>query len=205
MGLPVQPELTSPPPLRAARPGDKRSTIERLLSAGPAACHPCLRDLAVRRINDGDLGFLDDLYASTRAEEIAASGWPLEAQRQFLAQQFRFQHQYYQAHHAGADFLLLLRQGAPVGRLYWRAREQDATLVDISLVPPQRGRGLGTALLGLLVAHADLEGWPIDLHVEPANPARRLYERLGFAATHTHGVYLRMLRTPHTPSPGARS
>lgn len=201
----MQSGLTCQPCLRTSRPGACASPIERLLASGPAACHACLRDVTTRRIADSDLDFLDDLYASTRAEEVAASGWPQEAQRQFLAQQFRFQHRYYQEHHADADFLLLMRQEAPVGRLYWRSRREGATLVDISLVPPQRGRGMGSALLGLLVAHADLQGWPIDLHVEPANPARRLYERMGFAATHTQGVYLRMLRTPQTPSPGALS
>jgi len=210
MELSVESELTCQPCVGTCR-NYERSAVERLLSAGPVACQPGLRDLGVRRIEAGDLPFLDDLYASTRADEIAASGWPQEAQRRFLAQQFRFQHLYYQEHYPDADFLLLLQRQAPIGRLYWRAAGQDASLIDISLVPSQRGRGLGTALLGLLVAQADLQSWSIALHVEPANPARRLYERLGFTLTHppthTQGVYLRLQRLPQAlqaPGPGAR-
>jgi GNAT superfamily N-acetyltransferase len=45
----------------------------------------------------------------------------------------------------------------------------------------ERGRGIGTMLLTRLVGEAGRRGLPgLSLHVDHGNPARRLYERLGF-------------------------
>jgi ribosomal protein S18 acetylase RimI-like enzyme len=127
---------------------------------------------------------------------MAATGWPPEQRRQFLDRQFELQHHYYQAHHAGADFLLLLREATPIGRLYWRESESVASLIDVALVPAERGRGLGSALVGVLVQRADQRGLAIELHVEPDNPALRLYRRFGFEVAADNGVYARMRREP---------
>lgn len=162
-----------------------------------------LAGITARRIAEHDLGFLRRLYASTRVEELAATRWPEEAQQLFLAQQFELQHRHYQAHFADAEFLLLLRQEQPIGRLYWHAQARQATLVEISLLPAHRGQGVGSALLSALVAQADLEGQSIDLHVDPTNPARRLYERFGFTPVAPRGGRLRMMRRPHAREPAA--
>ena len=45
-----------------------------------------------------------------------------------------------------------------------------------------------------LLAYADRLGRPVSLHVEPFNPARRLYERLGFRVIETRGLYELMVR-----------
>jgi ribosomal protein S18 acetylase RimI-like enzyme len=36
----------------------------------------------------------------------------------------------------------------------------------------------------------------LSIHVEANNPARRLYERLGFRSVADHGVYLLLERAP---------
>ena len=56
--------------------------------------------------------------------------------------------------------------------------------------------GLGSALLGELLAEADRAGKPVRLHVEPFNPALRLYQRLGFTHVGDAGVYWFMERWP---------
>lgn len=178
-------------PERATRPGQ------------PTARPASLSGITARRITEHDLGFLRRLYASTRAEELAATRWPLEAQQQFLAQQFELQHRHYQVHFADAEFLLLLRQEQPIGRLYWHAQAGQATLVEISLLPAHRGQGLGSGLLAVLAAQADLEGQSIDLHVDPTGPARRLYERFGFIPVAARGDRLQMTRRPRTREPAA--
>lgn len=50
-------------------------------------------------------------------------------------------------------------------------------LVYIAVDPNQRGKGTGKALMERVID--SVEG-DIALHVEPDNPAKRLYERLGF-------------------------
>jgi ribosomal protein S18 acetylase RimI-like enzyme len=61
-------------------------------------------------------------------------------------------------------------------------RAPDAiTLDQLHLAPAHQGRGLGTRLLTELIDDARRADVPIRLRVLRANPARRLYERLGFA------------------------
>lgn len=52
-------------------------------------------------------------------------------------------------------------------------------LLFIAVDPDLRNRGIGRSLMERIVATCD---GSIKLHVEPDNPARRLYERCGFAA-----------------------
>ena len=51
----------------------------------------------------------------------------------------------------------------------------------VSVLPAWRGRGIGTTLLKGLIERCSAAGFPaISLSVQRANPAARLYERLGF-------------------------
>lgn len=53
----------------------------------------------------------------------------------------------------------------------------DHILVYIAVDPSQRGMGTGQKLMEQVISHTIGD---IALHVEPHNPAKRLYERLGF-------------------------
>ncbi|MCM5680008.1 GNAT family N-acetyltransferase [Schlegelella sp. S2-27] len=143
-----------------------------------------------------DLEFLYRLYRSTRWDETAATGWADEERAAFLDTQFHLQHRYYQEHYADAQFRLLLQVRGPIGRVYWRDRPDAFTLIDISLVPEARGAGIGSAVMAWMTHRADQRSQPCRLHVEPANPARRLYERFGFEVVANNGVHLSMRRTP---------
>jgi ribosomal protein S18 acetylase RimI-like enzyme len=145
--------------------------------------------VSTRPATDEDLPFLAALYASTRAEEVAQTGWPEEVQRAFLQQQHEAQHVYYHRAYAGAEWLVLLEDGEPIGRLYLWEEDGDLRIVDISLLPSARGRGIGGALLRDLQADCARRGVSISIHVEIYNPARRLYDRLGFATIEDKGVY----------------
>ncbi|MET1077873.1 MAG: GNAT family N-acetyltransferase [Pseudomonas sp.] len=150
--------------------------------------------LTFRPITAADQAFLQSLYASARAAEMAASGWPAATIAAFLAQQFSLQHRYYQEHFADGEFWLIERAGQAMGRLYLFWGETTLQLIDITLLPEHRGAGLGTALLGELLARADAQGLAVGLHVERHNPALRLYLRLGFAAVAQGDIYLELRR-----------
>ncbi len=50
-------------------------------------------------------------------------------------------------------------------------------LVYIAVDGSQRGKGVGKHLMEMVIEHAR---GAVALHVEPHNPAKRLYERMGF-------------------------
>lgn len=152
--------------------------------------------ITLRPIVASDEEFLCRLYASTREEELAPVPWSREEKNAFLRQQFSAQHAYYQEHYADADLQLILREGVPIGRLYVACWPEEIRIVDIALLPKHRGGGIGTALLQGILAEADAAGLPVRIHVEVFNPARRLYQRLGFNQIADRGVYLFLERAP---------
>ncbi len=52
--------------------------------------------------------------------------------------------------------------------------------ISIGVRPGARGQGIGEKLLRALIAEAGLRGLGLCLSVRSENPARRLYDRLGF-------------------------
>jgi GNAT superfamily N-acetyltransferase len=116
-------------------------------------------------------------------------GWPAEMLAAFLEQQRRAQAMHYRAAFADAAWLIVESGGAPVGRLYTDERPASVHLIDIALLPEWRGRGLGGAILADLIADAAARGLAVSLQVEKVNPARRLYERLGFRTLADNGPH----------------
>jgi GNAT superfamily N-acetyltransferase len=143
----------------------------------------------MRTLTDADLPFLARLYASTRMEELAPVDWPETQKAAFLQMQFDAQHAHYRQHYHGTDWLVILRDGEPVGRLYLARWRHEHRIVDIALLPAHRGEGLGTALLRDLLDEAAAAGKDVTIHVEKFNPARTLYARLGFVPVGEEGVY----------------
>ena len=153
--------------------------------------------VTLRPIREEDMAFLLRLYAATRADEMAmVTDWSDEQKGQFIQMQFQAQHAWYQEHYGGAQFDLVLINGIPAGRFYVHRRASEIRLMDISLLPEYRKRGIGTALLKELFAESAATGKPVTIHVEKYNPAMRLYERLGFVPIADRGVYLLLQRVP---------
>jgi ribosomal protein S18 acetylase RimI-like enzyme len=146
--------------------------------------------LTFRRIADADLPFLARVYASTRAEEMAAVTTVTDAQKAaFLDTQFQLQHAHYQKYYPQADWLVTMRDGEDIGRLYLERWPSQHRIIDIALLPEHRGRGSGEALLRDLMDEAAAAAKDVSIHVEKHNPAMRLYRRLGFVTEEDKGVY----------------
>jgi ribosomal protein S18 acetylase RimI-like enzyme len=144
----------------------------------------------LRPIAAEDMEFLLRVYGSTRADELAlVPDWSAAQKEAFVRMQFEAQHAWYQEHYGGAQFDVVLVDGEPAGRLYVHRRGSEIRLVDITLLPEFRGRGLGGRLLADLMAEAAAAGKPLTIHVEKYNPAMRLYRRLGFTAIADRGPY----------------
>jgi ribosomal protein S18 acetylase RimI-like enzyme len=166
---------------------------KRTQSISPAAPG---RALTLRPIRPEDRDVLRRIYASTRAEELAQVDWTDAQKDAFLTMQFDAQHAYYQENYPRAAFDLILLDGQPIGRLYLDQWDDQIRIVDIALLPQQRGQGIGTALLRAILDRGRQLALPVTIHVERFNPALRLYDRLGFRTIEDKGVYLLMEWSP---------
>jgi GNAT superfamily N-acetyltransferase len=156
-------------------------------------------DWTLRPAGAEDAAFLQRVYASTRLDELAGIGWADAQLRAFLAMQSQAQDRHYRQQFPSARFEIVEVAGVGVGRLFTDRSGESIVLIDIALLPEHRGRGLGGAILRALLAEAAAAARPVGLHVELRNPARRLYERLGFVATELHGLYQKMFWLPSVP------
>jgi ribosomal protein S18 acetylase RimI-like enzyme len=153
-----------------------------------------------RPLTRADFAFTEALYLSTREEEVALSGWPIEQRHAFLTEQHRAQHHHYQTYYPGAEWLIVERGGEAIGRLYTVAWPREVRIIDISLIPAARGQGIGEAMLRDVIEGADGMAKGVSIHVEKFNPARNLYLRLGFAVAEDKGIYELMERNVARPA-----
>lgn len=136
------------------------------------------------------------LYRSVREPELALTNWDEPMRRAFVAQQFDAQAAQYRQHYPGAELLLLQLGDAVIGRLYLHRTQAELRLMEVTMQPSERGKGLGAALTKALLTIADQQQLPVTLHVEPFNPAYRLYQRLGFTKLREHNYYHFLQRLP---------
>lgn len=140
--------------------------------------------------------FLYRVYAGTRTEEMALVPWSDDEKEAFLRMQFNAQHTHYQKHFPDASYQVIERAGRPIGRLYVDRRTDEIRIIDIALLPEERGSGIGGALLQEVLEEAAACGLPVRIHVEKHNPALHLYHRLGFREIQDQEVFWLMEWTP---------
>jgi len=155
--------------------------------------------IVLRPETAADLDYSAALYFSTRAEELAQVPWPEGAKEAFCRQQFDAQHAHYEKHYPRAQFLIVTEAGVDVGRLYFEQTSTELRLMEITIAPEARNRGIGGTISQCLLSRAHADAMPMGLHVEDFNPARRLYLRQGFRDVETRGIYHFM----RCPPPGA--
>jgi ribosomal protein S18 acetylase RimI-like enzyme len=146
-----------------------------------------------RAATAADDAFLFRLYATTRAEELAATGWPLAQREAFLRSQFMARQRGYRVTFPAASTTVILAEQKPIGALIVNRSGGELRLVDIALLPEHRGRGIGGNLLRSLQDEARSAKKPVRLSVLKNNPlAQHLYLRLGFAPIGGDGLYLKL-------------
>ena len=152
-----------------------------------------LGPISLRPTTSEDEAFLLDLYAGTRSDELAVLVGDEQLKSTFVRMQYGAQKQQYLRSYPNANNSIILLNDAPVGRLIVNRAESEWTLVDISLLPEHRGLGIGTHLLKELLNEASATSKRVRLHVLQSNPAKQLYERLGFSIVNSDQVYCEMI------------
>jgi len=146
------------------------------------------QSLTLRNAAPSDRPFLLALYTSTRADEFAQLGWPVEMERAFMQLQFEAQRGDYERRHPGARCRIVELLRCPVGRLWTAGDAGSVVVLDLSVIAELRGQGIGTECLRRVQRQAVADRLAVDLQVVAGNPAQRLYERLGFRNVGEPGV-----------------
>lgn len=148
--------------------------------------------ITLRPATPADEAFELALYAGTRWDELKLVDWSDVQKQTFFKMQFTARQQQYSQRYPQAIDRIILQDSEPIGRLLVDQEERGVVLIDIALLPAQQNRGVGTKLVQSLLEEAAATGKSVRLQVLATNPAVRMYERLGFAATDEPGTYLEM-------------
>ena len=125
---------------------------------------------SLRPVCAADRDFVERVYFDTQRWIIEALfGWSDEE-----TERLNFADSYDEEHTQ-----VIIVDGKDAGWLTVQ-RARDIHLDSIYLVPAHQRKGIGTSLVRTLIAEADKSGMVVRLSTAKINPARRLYERLGF-------------------------
>ncbi|RQV08126.1 GNAT family N-acetyltransferase [Burkholderia cenocepacia] len=78
------------------------------------------------------------------------------------------------------DAMIVCDGSGAIGLLKVTRAADEWHVHQIQILPARQGQGIGEAVLNALLSDAAREHVPVSLSVLHGNPARRLYERLGF-------------------------
>lgn len=140
-----------------------------------------LGDLAyLKPCDTTDDSFLYDVFATTWESEVAALPNQNLARHvlriQHIAQERRFATRY-----PGHQRFVILEDGLPAGRLYLHHDGPVMHVIDLTLMPAFRSRGIGTRVFTDVCHEAAQDGRSVTLRVGRRNTrATGLYAALGF-------------------------
>ena len=156
-------------------------------SAAPA-------NVTLRAVTENDHEFLVEVYASTRAEELALVPWTNEQREAFVRWQFAAQQEHYAKEYPTANHDIILSDGRQTGRLFVARLDQEIRIVDITVLPSERNAGIGSYLIRQLLDEADRTNKITRIYVEEFNPSLSLFSRFGFSPSTQNGIHLLMQR-----------
>jgi GNAT superfamily N-acetyltransferase len=138
---------------------------------------------ALRPAQPHDFPFCERLYFSEMDYVITKLGLDMARQRQNFARQWDV-----------TEVRIIAVSGEDIGWLQTKVTDSALFLGQLYLSGHLQRQGIGTVVLQMLMEEARCAGKPVTLSVVKINPARRLYERLGFRPTHEdeHKVYMRL-------------
>ncbi len=126
--------------------------------------------LEFRPATAADGEFLYQLHRAAMMEYVSQTwGWDEE-----------WQQEYFRQHFDPAASQVVQFQGHDVGVVSIIVQPSRLFIGGIEILPEYQNRGIGTAVLQGILDRARRLGKPVALQVLKVNPARALYERMGF-------------------------
>jgi ribosomal protein S18 acetylase RimI-like enzyme len=152
--------------------------------------------ITLRPVEAADEEFLVAVYRSTRQAELAHVPWRPEQKAAFVRAQFAAQKQHYAREYPAASHEVICLGDTAVGRVYL-ARNADALhVLDITILPEHRNRGIGSTVLRRIMEEAQASGKPVTIYAESFNPSLHLFRKLGFEQVSENGFHYLLRWTP---------
>ena len=137
----------------------------------------------MRPAEDTDREFIFETYRETVGPYVTqAWGWNEVFQRRGFWEHLSLER-----------FWIILVDGDSAGAVNWSSNETQYFVGMFMLLPTFQRRGIGTDWMAKLISNARAEGKSVRLRVIKVNPAKALYERLGFQTVSDDGASLEML------------
>jgi GNAT superfamily N-acetyltransferase len=164
---------------------------------------PGASTITLRPVGPDDCDFLIEVYAGTRAEELALVPWTNEQRQVFIRSQFTAQQDHYVKSYPGASHDIIVSNGRQVGRLYVARLDREIRIIDLTLLSVERNVGIGSYLIKQLLVEAERTGRAVRIYIEEFNPSLHLFERFGFSRSEQQGIHVLMEWTAsqHADSP----
>jgi len=98
-------------------------------------------------VSRSDYSHLFKIYISSRADELKFVPWTDEQKNAFLEAQFQAQTDHYYSTYSDGSFDLIKLEDQPAGRLFQAELDDEIRIIDLTLLPQFRNRGIGARLL----------------------------------------------------------
>ena len=103
--------------------------------------------IKLRPVGEKDNAFIETVYRSTREDELKLINWTEQQKWAFISMQSMAQLAEYKTKFPDAAFQVIIYEKKDAGRFYTWENENEIRLIDITLLPPFRGKGIGKFLL----------------------------------------------------------
>ncbi len=153
----------------------------------------------LRKRKGHDANFILTLFCEVKATELYADSWPQQIRERLVAQQFTAFEQSVQNRYPSSEDYIIVHDSERVGRLQINNDVQSIRVINLSLLPAYRNKGIGADILKGIIREADSTGREVLFEVDKVNPAATLYRRLGFEACKEDALKYVMR---YAPSPG---
>lgn len=142
-------------------------------------------NISCRPAAEDDFNFLWQLHRNSLGPSITRIwGWDETWQLDYFQERFD-----------PSTRQIILYEGEKAGSLGVEWQEGALYIYYIAIVVEYQGRGIGTAIIEELIHQAGERGLPVTLSVLKGNPAKVLYERLGFVVTKEEDIRYWMARS----------
>ena len=152
--------------------------------------HDISHNIKLRPSVPEDENFLAAVYGSTRQQELAMVPWTDEQKDAFIRFQLTAQLTHYRTEYPNAEYLIVLHNAEPVGRLYLDLRESEIRIMDITLLPEHRGKGISSPIIHRLKEKALALGKNLSINLDKLSQSQLVFERFGFKPTEDAGFHV---------------